>query len=917
MKNITITGARQNNLKNIDLEIPRDSITAVTGVSGSGKSSLAFDTIYAEGQRRYIESLSTYARQFLEKLEKPDLDSISGISPTIAIKRKNTVKSGRSTVGTATEIYDCLRLLYARIGKTYCPECDEPVSSYSPGEAADRVIEGSSGKKVYILLPFGDPGEEGWESKRKYLLSRGYLRLLISGQPVRIEEYDGPPPEELIVLIDRVEASEKKRKRIVEAVELAYREHTEAVEVREVEEKKSYTFTDRPTCHSCGREFSEPTPLFFSFNSPYGACPDCKGYGDRMEFSENKIVPEPDRSIRDKAIDPWARERFDYFYHQLLDFCRRKGIPDDTPYSRLDKDDRDRILEGEGGFVGVIPFLEKMRKKAYKKGHRFFTRRYMSFATCRTCGGKRLRAEAEYVRIGGYSISELNSRTPGEVLDIIESLEMDRREKKISRDLINELVSRLRFMMDVGLEYLTLDRVSRTLSGGESQRINLANSMGANLVDTVYILDEPSVGLHASDNDRLINVMKNLRDTGNTVIVVEHDPNIILASDYIIDLGPGAGSDGGSVVFSGYTEDASGRRAGESRTLDYLFGRKKTAELKMRGREKKGSIHISGAGTHNLKNINVEVPLGGLVVVTGVSGSGKSSLVVDTLYSLLSGGADSRPDIAGYNIDGTVDSCSLVDQKPIGNTPRSNPVTFIKGFSFIRKIFSEQKRSLERGYKPGRFSFNKPEGRCSRCRGMGYRRIEMHFMADVFVPCEQCGGKRYNAETLDVRYRGKDISEVLDLTVNEALLFFDGSPRLGEKLWLLSEVGLGYLKLGQPSNTLSGGEAQRIKIARELSESGEEKNLYIMDEPTTGLHMSDIDNLLRIFRKLVKSGHTLLVIEHNLDVVARADWVIDLGPGGGEKGGEVVAFGHPEEIINKTDSLTGRYLKEYIEGGSR
>lgn len=917
MKTIIINGARQNNLRNIDLEIPRDRITAVTGVSGSGKSSLAFDTIYAEGQRRYIESLSTYARQFLEKLEKPDLDSISGISPTIAIRRKNTVKSGRSTVGTATEIYDCLRLLYARIGKTFCPQCELQVSSYSPGEAADQVIEGSSGRKIYILLPLDLASGEDWARKKKYLLSRGYLRLLLSGKPVRIDECDGVPPEQTMILIDRVAAVEENRTRIVEGIELAYREHGESVQVREVEGDREYIFTDRLTCHSCGRIFQNPSPLLFSFNSPYGACPDCKGYGDRMEFSEDKIVPEPRKSIRAKAIDPWARERFDYFYLQLLDYCRREGIPQDVPFSQLSAEDRSRVLEGEGDYIGVIPFLEQMRKKAYKKGHRFFTRRYMSFTTCRTCQGRRLRKEAENVKVGGYSITELNRMTPQEVLDITGSLKLNPRERKISRDLMNELVSRLEFMIDVGLDYLTLDRVSRTLSGGEAQRINLANSMGANLVDTIYILDEPSVGLHAADNDRLIKVMKNLRDSGNTVIVVEHDPNIILSSDYLVDLGPGAGSNGGEVVYSGETGSAEGAQVDGSRTIEYLFGKQKRISLNRSRQEPDGSIILKGVGTHNLKNIDLEIPLGGLVAVTGVSGSGKSSLVVDTLHELLSKGSGRGLKINDFEIEGKIDTCSLVDQKPIGSTPRSNPVTFIKGFSYIRQLFAEQKKSLERGYKPGRFSFNKPEGRCPRCRGMGYRRVEMHFMADVFVPCEECGGRRYNSETLDVTYRGKDISEVLEFTVSEAILFFDGTPQLGEKLWLLSEVGLGYLRLGQPSNTLSGGEAQRIKIARELSESAGQSNLYIMDEPTTGLHMSDIDNLLRIFQKLVKSGHTLVIIEHNLDVIGNADWIIDLGPGGGEKGGRIVAAGMPAEIAAKEDSVTGRYLKNYLRGGLR
>lgn len=915
MNNIVIRGARQNNLKGIDLELPRRKVIAITGVSGSGKSSLAFDTIYAEGQRRYIESISTYARQFIEKLEKPDIDTMEGISPTIAIRRKNAVKSARSTVGTATEIYDCLRLFFARVGKTVCPVCMKEVKSYSPSDVADEVIERFKGGRVFILMPEGTIQSENWKEKRRYLLSRGYLRLYTSGESVRIDELDpgSYEGEDLFVLVDRIKVREENAIRIVEAVELAYRERSESVEVVNVDIGSKLRFSNNPVCSLCGGRFEKPTPQFFSFNNPHGACPDCRGYGNRMEFSEEMIVPDPEKSILERAIDPWARDRFEYFFVLLIGFCKKRKIPVDIPFFKLAPEQKNLLLEGGNDFVGVIPFLEKMRKKVYKKGHRFFTRRYMSFTICRTCGGSRLRKETRNIKLAGYSISDIVRMTPGQILKILNRLDLSDRDKIISRDLLNELVSRLEFMIDVGLGYLTVDRLSKTLSGGEAQRINLANSMGANLVDTIYILDEPSVGLHAADNKRLINVMKRLKKLGNTVIVVEHDPDIILASDYIVDLGPKPGNEGGEVLFSEYLDELKGMEVPQSKTLEYLFGREKKRKLKKKYREKSGTITLSGVSEHNLKDIEVKIPLGNLVVVSGVSGSGKSSLVVDVLYKILKKSRISDVGISNWTLDGEICNTVLVDQKPVGSTPRSNPVTYIKGFSYIRELFSRQKRAVERGYEAGRFSFNRSEGRCPRCRGMGYRRVEMHFMADIFVPCEECGGKRYNKDTLEVMYKGKDISEVLELTVDEAIMFFDKTPKLGEKLWILSEVGLGYLRLGQPSNTLSGGESQRIKIARELSEANDQKNVYIMDEPTTGLHMSDIENLLKIFDRLVDLGHTLVVIEHNMDVIRWADWVIDLGPSGGEDGGWVVASGLPEDIMKAGKSETGKYLRKYLK----
>jgi excinuclease ABC subunit A len=914
---IIIRGARQHNLKNIDLELPRREIIVITGVSGSGKSSLAFDTIYAEGQRRYIESLSTYARQFIEKLDRPDVDEISGISPTIAIRQKNTVTSARSTVGTATEIYDYLRLLFARLGKTICPTCGIEVKSYSPSEVAGEIISLFDGLRVYVLLPVGSVSGADWPLKREYFQSRGYARLLVDGEPIRIEDFTMKKKEErgLYILLDRVEANDANRARIADAVELAYREATGRVEVADVSMEKKYGFTHAYTCSSCGRTFEEPSPLLFSFNSPYGACPECKGFGDRMEFSERLIVPDGSKSLEHGAIDPWSRERFSYFHYEMLDYCREWRIPTDVPYRELEREARNIVMEGREDYIGVIPFLEGMREKSYKKGHRFFTRKYMGFSTCRICKGGRLRTEAYFVKINGRNISEIASMVPADILSFIERADFDTVESRVARDILHELRSRLTFVQEVGLNYLTLNRLTKTLSGGEAQRINLANSLGANLVDALYILDEPSIGLHADDNARLISVVGKLKELGNTVIIVEHDPEIILSAGHIVDLGPGPGRKGGRVLFSGSMKNAEKADVPDSKTFQWLFGKREKRRKVRSKRTSSDEIVLRGVSEHNLKDIDVGFPLGCLTCVTGVSGSGKSTLVVDVLYKALAGKPAERLDmsIKGIELNGKVDRVLLVDQSPIGSSPRSNPITYVKGFNFIREAFARQKRSLLRGYQPGRFSFNKPGGRCSRCQGMGYHRVEMHFMADIFVPCEECGGRRYNNETLEVRYKGKDISEVLDLTVDEAILFFDDMPQLGERLWVMSKVGLGYLKIGQPSNTLSGGEAQRMKIARELAESRGERNIYIMDEPTTGLHMSDVERLVEVMNELIAAGHTVVVIEHNMEVIWWADYIIDLGPGGGDAGGEVVASGTPAKVIASKESITGKYLGEYIK----
>ncbi len=922
MHKLIIRGAREHNLDNIDVELPHRKIIAVTGVSGSGKSSLAFDTIYAEGQRRYIESLSTYARQFIEKLDRPDLDTIEGISPTIAIRQKNTVTSARSTVGTATEIYDYLRLLYARAGRIHCPDCGVEVRSWTPTDVAKETLRLFEGRRIYIIIPGEGIGADDWEARKSYLLARGYTRVFAGGETAMVDGFDpeGSDAAEIDILIDRVKASGSSRTRVAEAVETAYSEHEGIVDILELESGERIRYSLAPSCGSCGRVFAQPTPVLFSFNSPYGACPECKGFGDRMEFAEEMIIPDGGKTLKGRAIDPWARERFEYFHTRMLKFCRRKKIPVDLPWKDLPEETKRFILEGEGEdeYGGVIPFLERMKEKSYKKGHRFFTRRYMGYTTCRSCQGSRLREEARFVLVGGRSISDLVAMVPEKILAALGKTVFSKREKTIAKDILSELGSRLGFLIDVGLSYLTLDRLTRTLSGGEAQRINLANSLGANLVDTLYVLDEPSVGLHAADNIRLIEVMERLRDIGNTVIVVEHDPEIIMSADHLLDLGPGPGRDGGHVLYNGTIADAvsapSMTPEGESATLKWVFGNEGRVSLKNKPREVTGTVTLAGVSEHNMKKADVIFPLGNLVCVTGVSGSGKSTLVVDVLYRLLGkrAPAPGHLGVSGWKLDGKLDRVLLIDQSPIGATPRSNPVTYIKGFSFIRELFAMQRKSLVRGYKPGRFSFNKAGGRCPRCDGMGYRRVEMHFMADVFVPCDECEGRRYNRETLEVEYRGKSISDVLEMTVDEAILFFDEVPQLGEKLWVLSKTGLGYLRLGQPSNTLSGGEAQRIKIAREFAESGGQSNLYIMDEPTTGLHVSDVDRLLSVLDDLVDAGHSVITIEHNMDVIARADHVIDLGPGGGDDGGRVIACGDPRAIVRSKTSVTGRFLGEYL-----
>ena len=911
---IVVRGAREHNLKNIDVEIPRGSLTIVTGVSGSGKSTLAFDTLYAEGQRRYIESLSTYAKQFLERIGRPDVDEVTGLSPAIAIEQRNTTRSTRSTVGTATEVYDYLRLLFARVGRTVCPKCKTEVRRFAPDEVIEALLQHARGRALYVVAT--RPVEKGSASKViEELIREGYSRFRLGGEVVRLETAPKGMSRatSIDVVLDRVEVDDGRRARLMEAIETAYRMADGVVRCDDVETGASWSFTNRLACTTCGRTFEEPRPILFSFNTPFGACPHCRGFGSRMEFDPALVVPDPRLSLREHALEPWASEKFEYFYDQLVRFARRKKIPMDKAWDDLKESERRAILGGDGEYVGVMPFLENMRQKTYKKYARFFTRRYLAFRECRACGGGRLREEAFFVHLGDRTIRDVAAMSPGDALAFVRGLSLDERQRTVAKDVLIEIESRLEFLLAVGLHYLTLDRLAKTLSGGESQRISLANSLGSNLLDVLYVLDEPSVGLHPRDTDRLVQVLSNLRARGNTVVVVEHDLDIIRAADYVVDLGPGAGEGGGRVVYQGPPGDA-GASAG---TLRYL--REGAPSMpRTAPRAAQEFVVLRGIREHNIRDVDVSLPLLSFTSVTGVSGSGKSTLVCDVLYDALrarnAGTPSSYRSLEGA---GAVSGVLMVDQAPIGKTPRSNPVTYIKVFALIRDVFAAQKKSVRRGYTAGRFSFNVAGGRCSRCQGMGFERIEMHFMADMFVRCSECDGKRFNAETLEITHHGLNLADVLDLTVDDAMRHFQDHRELVTKLGVLSKVGLGYLRLGQPSTTLSGGESQRIKIARELSENVEGGFVYILDEPTTGLHVTDVAVLIGVLRELVERGNTVVVVEHNLQVIAQSDWVVDLGPEGGDEGGRVVAAGTPADVAKTAGSHTGEYLRRFLGAEKR
>jgi excinuclease ABC subunit A len=938
---IVVSGAREHNLKDISLGIPREALVVITGLSGSGKSSLAFDTIYAEGQRRYVESLSAYARQFLGQMDKPDVDSIEGLSPAISIDQKTTSRNPRSTVGTVTELYDYLRLLWARVGRPHCHICGRPIAGQSAEQIIDHVMTLTEGTRFMVLAPVvrGRKGE--YRELLEHLRSEGFSRVKVDGELRLLEdpiELDKKFKHDISVVVDRLVMKPEVRKRLADSIETAVSVADGLVDVELVDEDRLLTFSEKFACPEHGPSIAELEPRIFSFNSPHGACPRCTGLGSQMEIDPELIVPDPSLSIGEGAILPWSSSTSQYYDEITQAIADRYEIDLDTPWEELSEEDRDLFLYGTDGdriyisyrnrygrrrsyttrFEGIVPNLERRYRETDSDHSRERIEEYMSVRPCPECGGARLRPESRAVTVGDLAIHEFCRLSAHRGLRWMRELALSDVDRQIARLILREIEERLGFLDNVGVGYLSMDRAAATLSGGEAQRIRLATQIGSSLVGVLYILDEPSIGLHQRDNARLISTLERLRDLGNTVIVVEHDEGTMRAADHLVDLGPGAGEHGGYVVAEGTAAQVA--RVPESLTGQYLAGQR-VIEVPARRRRPAGHVLVEGAAQHNLKRIDVKIPLGVFCCVTGVSGSGKSTLINEVLYKAVANRlhrVKQRPGdhrrISGLE---ALDKIISVDQSPIGRTPRSNPATYIGLFDQIRELFSKTQEARARGYKPGRFSFNVKGGRCEVCRGDGQIKIEMHFLPDVYVPCEQCHGKRYNRETLEVRFKGRNIADVLEMPVEEALEFFEHIPKIRRRLQTLNDVGLGYLRLGQPATTLSGGEAQRVKLASELCKVATGRTLYILDEPTTGLHFADIQRLLDVLQRLVDAGNTVVVIEHNLDVIKTADRLVDMGPEGGEEGGHVVATGTPEQVAAAQGSYTGRFLRGIVEPAAR
>ncbi|MFN7977124.1 MAG: excinuclease ABC subunit UvrA [Vicinamibacterales bacterium] len=949
---IVVRGARTHNLKNVDVTLPAGKLVVLTGVSGSGKSSLAFDTIYAEGQRRYVESLSAYARQFLERMEKPDVDRIEGIAPAIAIRQKNSVRNPRSTVGTVTEIHDYMRLLFARVGRTFCTRCGTEVVRETAEVVADRLLALPDGSRLLIgfdmpvmsapavaarsddeedadrgddadtAAPDAAPlsaGRAAVESLRR----RGFGRLLIDGRAVAFEDLTAADVDgrtQLSVVVDRLRTAPGERSRLTDSVEIAYQQGGGAAWARRLSEDgeadTTIVFSERFECRACGLPYETPQPRLFSFNNPFGACPTCHGFGNVIELDTALVVPDATKTLAQGAIEPWTKPHYRAHLAELKKVAKSLGVRMDVPWGELTDEERRLVIDGNGGnWEGVRGFFTWLERKKYKVHVRVFLSRYRGYQICPDCQGTRLRREARAVRVGDRTIDQVSALTTREAQQFFEALALGPQDAAIAEKVLVEIRRRLGFLADVGLDYLTLDRLSSTLSGGEAQRISLATSLGASLVGTLYVLDEPSIGLHPRDNQRLITILRQLRDQGNSVLVVEHDADMIAVADHVVDMGLGAGEHGGRVIFNGPLAELTDEP--RSLTAKYLRGELQIPVPHHRRKGAPQKIRVVGAREHNLRDVDLEIPLNTLTCITGVSGSGKSTLVHDVLYAGLKRAKGDWDQKIGFfrRLEGAelLSDVVLVDQTPIGRTPRSNPVTYLKAFDPIRELLASTKDARSRGLTPSSFSFNVPGGRCEACQGEGEVKVEMQFLADVYVPCEHCDGKRFKSAVLDVKYKGRNVTQILDLTVREALQFFSGSVKVLRRLQVLDEIGLGYIRLGQPATTLSGGEAQRVKIAAHLAAGGGERLLYILDEPTTGLHFDDIAKLLAAFRKLLEAGSTLVVIEHNLDVIKTADWIVDLGPEGGAGGGRVVAMGTPEQVVRVDASHTGRYLRSVLE----